>query len=68
MPRHRYLQLVHAQKHWPFPMNYLKVTDQHFANNVAGTPLGEFEAFRNKLAAESRTPARRIASPRAMRR
>lgn len=59
MPRHRYLQMVHAQKHWPFPLNYLKVTDKMFAANVARTPLDEFEAFRARLVAESRTPVRR---------
>lgn len=59
VPRHRYLQKVHTQKHWPFPMTYLKLTDETFARDVAGRPLHEFVAFRDQVAASvAPSPAR----------
>lgn len=49
VPRHRYLQQVHTQRHWPFPMTFLKLTDETFARDVARRPLDDFMAFRQHL-------------------
>jgi hypothetical protein len=32
----------------PFPMKYLSLTDQDFADKVARVPLADYEAFRER--------------------
>lgn len=52
IPRHRFLQLVRAQPIHPFPMNYLKMSDDKFATNVAETSLARFASFRDQMVAK----------------
>ena len=52
IPRHRYLQMVRARPVNPFPMSYLKMSDQLFATKVADTPVAHFASFRDQMKAE----------------
>lgn len=35
----------------PFPMSYLKMSDQLFATKVADTPVAHFASFRDQMKA-----------------
>jgi len=51
--RHRYLQHLRGEEcPMPFPLGHLKMADKKFAQEVAGTSLAEFEAFRDQIIAE----------------
>ncbi len=49
IPRHRFLQVVNAQPGGPFPMAYLKYTDERYVKLVAHTSLEQFQEFRSAL-------------------
>mmetsp|Transcript_33415 Transcript_33415/g.56105 ORF Transcript_33415/g.56105 Transcript_33415/m.56105 type:complete len:796 (+) Transcript_33415:176-2563(+) len=47
-PRHRLLVKLKKTPSGPFPMKYLSLTDQDFADKVARVPLADYEAFRER--------------------
>ena len=47
MMRHLYLEHAHGSAPLPFPLGHLKMSDDKFASEVAGTTLAEYEAFKN---------------------
>jgi len=53
IPRHRFLSsLQYLDVSKPFPIHWLKCTDEQFANNVAKVPLEQFIAFKEQCLQE----------------
>lgn len=48
MMRHLFLQHVHGKAPLPFPLGHLKMSDEKFASEIAGSSLSEYEAFKKQ--------------------
>lgn len=48
--RHHFLQYIHGKAPLPFPLGHLKMSDEKFATEIAGSSLTEYEAFKMQRA------------------
>lgn len=46
--RHLFLEHVHGKAPLPFPLGHLKMSDEKFASEIAGSSLSEYEEFKKQ--------------------